>query len=77
MPGTRNEPVGVLVVRVWLERGLDTQLRARITQTFDIAGEDELVIAASSVEEVYGTVRQWLDDFVARGERPPELTGKR
>ena len=51
------------MVRVWVED--DHTLRARLTQTLDLAHRDETVAVASSVEEIVATVRAWLDAFVS------------
>jgi hypothetical protein len=54
----------VLVVRAWLEDASETALRARITQTLDIEAQDEIVVVASSSDDVCDAVRAWLDAFV-------------
>jgi hypothetical protein len=54
----------VLVVRAWLEDTSETALRARVTQTLDIAAQDVVVIIASSSDDVCDAVRAWLDAFV-------------
>jgi hypothetical protein len=56
------EPVGVLVLRVWVEH--DGVLKSRITSTVDPPAA-ERVAAASSVEEILIVVRDFVEDFVA------------
>lgn len=64
MTAADGQRIGVLVVRAWLEDASNLALRARITQTLDIAAQDELIIVASSTEDVCDAVRAWLDAFV-------------
>jgi hypothetical protein len=59
------ERVGVLVVRVWLEDASEAGLRARITQTLDVARRGEIVIVTATRDEVYAAVRTWLEAFTA------------
>jgi hypothetical protein len=54
----------VLVVRAWLEDASELALCARITQTLEIAAEDEVGVVASSSEDVCDAARAWLDAFV-------------
>jgi hypothetical protein len=65
MASARPDRVGVLVVRVWIESDPESELRARITQTLDIANGEDRVTTASSIEEIDATVRAWLEEFVA------------
>jgi hypothetical protein len=61
------ERTGVLVIRVWLEQGLEQDaLRARITQTLDISVPNAVEKAASSEPEIVDAVEQWLRAFVSR-----------
>jgi hypothetical protein len=52
------------VVRAWLEDSSENALRARITQTLDIAAHDEVVLVTDSSDDVCDAVRAWLDAFV-------------
>jgi hypothetical protein len=64
MSAASPERVGVLVIRVWIEAGV--QPRARITASLDIAAETTAqTIAASSVDEICAIVRDLLMDFLA------------
>lgn len=59
------ERTGVLVIRVWLEEGLEQDaLRARITQTPDISSPTTTETAAASERELVAAVEKWLRAFV-------------
>jgi hypothetical protein len=60
------DKTAVMVVRAWLEGGQTDQLRARITQSLDIAAPDEVVSTASTIDQVCTMVRSWLEAFIAR-----------
>ena len=61
-----SERTGVVVIRVWLERGdSERGLRARISLVRDVErGETESLVAASA-EEILEAVRRFVDEFVA------------
>jgi hypothetical protein len=55
------QKTAVLVIRAWLEEGLDANaLRARITRTLDVSEGEMLETAAASEEEVIVAVSAWL-----------------
>jgi hypothetical protein len=54
-----GERSGVLVVRAWIE-GEPAQLKARITQTIDLARREPESATVSSGEEIEAEVRRWL-----------------
>ena len=56
------------MVRVWLEDDPDDGgLRARITHTLDLVeGEEVVVAAAATIEDVYVAVRVWLEGYLAQ-----------
>ena len=54
----------MLVVRAWVEDFPEGTLRARITQTLDIALPGEVVTVTSSVDELCAAVRAWLEAFL-------------
>jgi hypothetical protein len=56
--------VGVMVIRLWVEKGRVAGLRARISRTVDVAARDETVTTATSFAEIYAQVRSWLHDFL-------------
>jgi hypothetical protein len=62
-------PVGVIVVRVWLEQRATPALRARLTHTVDLAAGEQRVSAAAGADDICAQVRAWLQDFQARGAR--------
>jgi hypothetical protein len=57
-------PTAVLIVRAWHEDDSAAALRVRITSTLDVSRGDELVSTAATPEQVYETVRAWLEDFL-------------
>jgi hypothetical protein len=64
--GRVQNRTGLLIVRVWLEgdSGSDA-LRARITQTVDLLEGAAVVTAAATTDDVYATVRDWLEAYLA------------
>ena len=65
MTTANMERTAVLVVRVWIETGLETGLRARITATREIDSPAAVVTFASTVDSISATVRDWLETFLA------------
>jgi hypothetical protein len=61
-----GERSGVLVVRAWIE-GEPAQLKARITQTIDLAQREPESATVSSGEEIEAEVRRWLAALEAGG----------
>jgi hypothetical protein len=62
------ERTGVLVLRAWVQRGIGTDLRIRITGTRDVTktkGAD-VAATASTPEQVCEVVHAWLDDIAGR-----------
>jgi hypothetical protein len=58
------EKTGVLVIRAWLEAGVEENaLRARITRTLDVAAPETIESAAASAEEILAAVQEWLRSF--------------
>lgn len=55
-----------LVLRAWLEPGVQPQLRARVVDITPGRGERPIAIA-TSVDEVCRAVRKWLEALQARG----------
>jgi hypothetical protein len=61
------ERTAVLVIRAWLEEGVeDDGLRARITETPDLASVTRSVSVAGSEAEILAAVERWLRSFRAR-----------
>jgi hypothetical protein len=54
---------GVAVIRIWLDDD-SGQLRARVTETLDIADRVERMRAAASTDDVLRIVRDWIEEFV-------------
>jgi len=57
---------GVMIVRIWVERGHEQSLRARLTESSDLDSPEQSTTAASSVDEVVEIVRRWAEQFVER-----------
>lgn len=60
---TDSGRTGVMVVRIWIE-GSDGSLRARLTETLDIATHEDTARAASTLEEIVEIVRTWVEAFL-------------
>jgi len=60
---SKSDRTGVLVVRMWVEPGHETGLRARITQTLDTSGTEREISAASSADEICDVMKKWTEDF--------------
>jgi hypothetical protein len=59
---------GVLLLRVWTEGPAPVALRVRITHLLDVTESRQVVVTASSVDEVCIVVREWLEGIVAGGD---------
>jgi hypothetical protein len=64
VPHSHAEPTGALAIRIWVEQVSPVQLRARITHSSDVEGQERITSAASSADEIEKTVRLWLEAFV-------------
>lgn len=62
-------PVGVLVVRAWVEPGSTAPLRATIRRTTDTAAGFTDELSVSDAAAVTDAVRAWLDEIL--GHEPP------
>jgi uncharacterized NAD(P)/FAD-binding protein YdhS len=60
-------PVGIIIVRAWFEDDSTAAFRARITQALDLSRADEVVSTVATPEQVYTTVRAWLEALMAGG----------
>jgi hypothetical protein len=61
MGGISAPRTGVMIIRAWMEGDSLDSLRARITHTFDVTGNEEFVSAAASPTDIEAAVRAWLD----------------
>ena len=61
-----SERTGVLVLRVWIEAGSESGLRARITVEDELGSHERVSVVAGSIEQIVEFVEQWLKGFVAR-----------
>ncbi len=55
-----------MIVRLWTEAGDEPSLRARLTESSDLAASDQTTHAASTVDEIVELVRVWAQQFVER-----------
>jgi hypothetical protein len=61
------ERTAVLVIRAWLEEGLeDAEVRARITESLDITSRERTEKAIAGEEEILASVAEWLQSFAER-----------
>jgi len=60
-----SERTGVLVLRVWIEAGSESGLRARITTENELGSQERVSVVAGTVEQVVEFVEQWVKGFVA------------
>ncbi len=58
-------PIGLLVVRAWMEAGSPDPLRATIRLTTDTAGGFTSELHLSDADAVTDVVRAWLQDILA------------
>jgi len=58
-----GEQAGVMIVRIWLERGHENGLRARLTESSDLASREQTTHSAASVDEIVELVRTWAESF--------------
>ena len=55
-----------MIVRIWVERGHEQSLRARLTESSDLSSSEQTTRAAASVDEVVEIVRRWAEQFAER-----------
>ena len=70
MSDVRRERLGLLVIRVRLERG-GGRLIARITGTPDVDDLPTVTTVAGSSAEIERAVREWLNELVKPASVPP------
>ena len=63
-----SERTGVLVLRVWIEAGVDNGLRARITVEDERGTGESVSLVVGTVEQIVDFVAQWVKGF-AQTER--------
>lgn len=62
----RLKPAAVLVLTIWCEGEDRNALRARITQTGDVAQQlGTTTVVAGTVDDVCAVVKDWIETFVA------------
>jgi hypothetical protein len=58
------ERIGILVIRVWTEGDAPGRLRARLTQTGDLAEPATTLATAADLRGVCDAVEAWLGQFL-------------
>lgn len=58
-------PVGLLIVRAWVEGTSEDGLRAVITKTLDVADREDTVSHAGTVQDVLAMTETWLQALIA------------
>jgi hypothetical protein len=54
---------GVMIVRIWIEKGHENGLRARLTASDDLASREQTTYSAANVDEIVELVRTWAERF--------------
>lgn len=54
-------PLGIAVLRAWLETGTEPRLRVRITETTDPVDDQPTATVVASADEACVAIRRWLD----------------
>ena len=60
---TDPERAGVMIIRIWLELEHEHGLRARLTESRDLASREQMTHAAASVDEIVQLVHAWAERF--------------
>jgi len=55
-----------MIVRIWIEREHENALRARLTESNDLASREQVSHSAASVDEIVDLVRTWAERFATR-----------
>ena len=58
-----GERAGVMIVRIWVEPGHEHGLRARLTESSDLASREQTTHSAATVDEIVALVRAWAERF--------------
>jgi hypothetical protein len=61
-----SDRTGILIVRIWMEGSARDGLRARITRTLDATGPEQAGATAATPEDIYASVRTWVEAFVGQ-----------
>jgi hypothetical protein len=63
MTAVEADRAGVMIVRIWIESAHEQGLRARLTESSDLASREQVTHAAASVDEIVEIVRTWAERF--------------
>ena len=66
MTAVEADRAGVMIVRIWIESAHEQGLRARLTESSDLASREQVTHAAGSIEEIVDIVRTWAERFSVR-----------
>ena len=61
-----REPVGLLILRVWVEQGSPKPFRATISTTPDVGSVAPVSFVAANPDEVINAVRSFIQQVVKR-----------
>jgi hypothetical protein len=71
--------IGLFLIRVWIEPGSSSPLRAQIRSTTDVSRGFEQRLTVAEKEAVVAAVQTWisemLDDSLSREDDPDDLSG--
>jgi hypothetical protein len=77
LQGMAVAPVGLLVIRAWVEEGSERALRVEVRVTADTARGFERELAFSESGPVEALVRAWLAQVLAAGAEQSDGRGGR
>jgi hypothetical protein len=58
-----REPVGLLIIRVWMEQGSPEPFRATIRTTADVGSAAPVTVSVAEPDEVVSTVRRFIQQI--------------
>ena len=65
-----SDRTAILIVHLWIEDASPEGFRARITRTLDSRDRERTASMAGTPEDVYTTVRTWVEGVVDADETP-------
>jgi hypothetical protein len=68
LQGMAIAPVGLLIIRAWMQEGSERPLRVEVRLTGDVGRGFEREMAFSEPQAVEAIVRAWLAEVLAGGE---------
>jgi hypothetical protein len=58
-----REPVGLLIIRVWMEQGSPEPFRATIRTTADVGSAAPVTVSVAEPDEVVSAVRRFIQQI--------------